>query len=67
MISRRIIIAALIALGVSFFAGKVSAVDKNGNFMIMNNITCGEYLDAYSRSTLTGAATTENAGAIIPH
>ena len=57
MITRRIVIAALIALGVSFFAGKVSAADARGRYIIQGNKSCGEYLDAYSRSTLTGAGT----------
>jgi hypothetical protein len=56
MISRRIIIAALIALGFSFSAGDVSAKDRKGFYAIMGEKSCGEYLDAYSRSTLTGAA-----------
>ena len=57
MISRRIIIAALIALGFSFSAGGVSATDARGRYSIHGPFSCGQFLDAYSRSTLTGART----------
>ena len=35
------------------------AFDKNGIFIAYGNFTCGYYLDAYSRTTLTGDRTKE--------
>ena len=47
-------IAALVVLA---FVGNAQAVDKDGNYSIVATISCGEYLDAYSKTTLTGTKT----------
>lgn len=49
----RIIIATLIALS---FVGTAQAKDKEGTFGHYGIPTCGEYLDAYSKSTLSSSA-----------
>ena len=53
---RRLLIAALVAAGIAGTPSEGNAKDAKGAYMAPGNITCGEYLDAYSRSTLTGGA-----------
>jgi hypothetical protein len=48
----RLIIPALIAVLV---CGPAWGADRDGNYTIVNPPSCGEYLYAYSRSTLTPA------------
>jgi len=50
----RLIIPVLVALAIVGTAGSGWAADKDGNYTITSPISCGEYLDAYSKSTLTG-------------
>ena len=40
-------------------AGTAESRDKDGGYSIIGIIKCGEYLDAYSKSTLTGDSTAE--------
>ena len=47
----------LIVLSIAGTAESGWAADKDGKFTFMGAITCGEYLDAYSKSTLTGDST----------
>ena len=49
----------LIVLSIAGTAESGWAADKDGKFTFMGAITCGEYLDAYSKSTLTGDSTAE--------
>jgi hypothetical protein len=51
---RRILMMALVGLVVS---GPAWGYDAKGSATSVGSITCGEYLDAYSRSKLTGAGT----------
>ena len=44
---------------VGVFVGERLAYDKNDGFSTYNNKSCGYYLDAYSRTTLTGDRTKE--------
>lgn len=50
----RLIIPALVALVIAGTAGSGYAVDKDGNYSTADPISCGDYLDAYSKATLTG-------------
>ena len=50
----RLMLAVLLILGVSGISGQANARDRNGGLTLHGSITCSEYLDAYSRSTLTG-------------
>ena len=53
----RFIIPILVALAIVGTAESGWAADKDGGYSIRGPTTCGEYLDAYSKSTLTGDST----------
>ena len=47
----------IFALALVFSSADGWAYDKNGHFSSYGKESCGYYLDAYSRSTLTGGST----------
>jgi len=48
---KQVFFLSIIALVLS---GAAHAKDKDGSYITVGNQSCGEYLDAYSRATLTG-------------
>ncbi len=52
---RLIIVAAILVFGL---AGEAAARDANGGTML-NVVSCSYYLDAYSKTTLTGEGTSQ--------
>ena len=49
----RMIIAAVLALGILGTAGESYAKDASGGWDILGGTSCSEYLDSYSRSSLS--------------